>query len=135
MAGEVKTVKFKLQQQSSARSSAIQDRLRKQRGSSKGAELPGSAAGARMSSREVAQVANQLRQQTASVCHRHVRSVKYEVARLREHLLKLEDEVKLLSRGKNSLEIAIQEFRKAISANQQSLALQQKKIRTNDVSL
>lgn len=87
----------------------------------------------RMSPSQVTQVANQVRERANASCHEHIRSLKYEVARLREHLLRLEEEIKHLNRGRHTLEIAIQDMRKALSVNQQSLSTQQKKSRDGQV--
>lgn len=56
-----------------------------------------------------------------------MRSLKHDVSQLREHLLKVEEEIKNLNRGRNTLEIAVQDIRKALSVNQQSISTQQKK--------
>lgn len=87
----------------------------------------------RMSPSQVTQVANQVRERANASCHEHIRSLKYEVAKLREHLLRLEEEIKHLNRGRHTLEIAIQDMRKALSVNQQSLSTQQKKSRDGQV--
>ena len=88
----------------------------------------------KMSQSEAARVASKLRETTNSKSHDHTRSLKYEAARLREHLLKVEEEIKHLNRGKHTLEIAIQDIRRALSVNQQSLSTQQKKSRADTVS-
>lgn len=87
----------------------------------------------RMSPSQVTQVANQVRERANASCHEHIRSLKYEVAKLREHLLRMEEEIKHLNRGRHTLEIAIQDMRKALSVNQQSLSTQQKKSRDGQV--
>jgi hypothetical protein len=56
-----------------------------------------------------------------------MRLLKYNVAKLREHHLKVEEEIKHLTRGKSTLELAVQDIRRAISVNQQSVSMQQKK--------
>lgn len=84
-----------------------------------------------MSPSEVARVASKLRETTNSKSHDDARSLKFEAAKLREHLLKVEEEIKHLTRGKHTLEIAIQDTRRALSVNQQSLSTQQKKTRTD----
>ena len=75
-----------------------------------------------------------MRERSSISCHSHVRLVKYEVAKLREHLLKVEEEIKHLNRGRHTLELAIQDVRKALSVNQQSLSTQKKKSRGDQVS-
>ena len=82
----------------------------------------------------VTQIASQVRERSSISCHSHVRLLKYEVAKLREHLLKVEEEIKHLNRGRHTLELAIQDVRKALSVNQQSLSTQKKKSRGDQVS-
>ena len=89
----------------------------------------------RMTSSEAARVAQQVRDKSSAVAHEHVRAVKYDVARLREHLLRVEEQVKGLSRGKRTLELAVQDVRKDLSANQQSVGMQQKKTRNGEVCI
>ena len=74
-------------------------------------------------------IAEKMRQQNNHQIHEHVQNVKCELASLHEQLLKLEDEIKLANKGKNALEVAIQDIRKGISINQQSISAQQKKRR------
>ena len=74
-------------------------------------------------------IAEKMRQQSNNSVHEHVRNVKYELASLHEHLLKLEDEIKLANKGKNAIEKAIQDIRRGISVNQQSISALQKKRR------
>ena len=88
----------------------------------------------KMSQLEAAQVASKLREKTNSRSHDYTRSLKYDAAKLREHLLKVEEEIKHLNRGKHTLEIAVQDTRRALSVNQQSLSTQQKKSRADGVS-
>lgn len=78
-------------------------------------------------------VAEKLRQDTNNDCFHHIRSVKYHVAVLHKHLLKIEEEIKMMSKGRRMLEIAIQDSRKSLSVNQQSLSTQQKRTRGNEV--
>ena len=82
-----------------------------------------------------AKLVNSMRERTHSACHNDVRVLKYNVAKLREHLLKVEDEIKHMNRGRATLEVAVQDVRRAISANQQSVSAQQKKARLDSVSL
>ena len=88
-----------------------------------------------MSMSQAAHVAAQLRERGNRASHEHMRSLKYEVAKLREHLLKVEEEIKHLNRGRHTLEIAIQDVRRALSVNQQSLSTQQKKSRGDKVKI
>lgn len=74
-----------------------------------------------------ASVAKELRLKTNSISHDHARSTKCDVSQLREHLLKVEDEIKNLNRGKSTLELSVHDVRKALSINQQSISTQQKK--------
>jgi len=83
--------------------------------------------GDRLSRKGSASIANNLREQTNHSTHEHVRSIKQDVSRLREHLLKVEEEVKNLNRGRSTLEISVQDARKALSVNQRSISTQQKK--------
>ena len=87
----------------------------------------------RTSPSHVTQVASQVRERTNTSCHEHIRSLKYEVAKLREQLLRLEEEIKHLNRVRHTLEITIQDTRKALSVNQQSLSTQQKRSRDSQV--
>ena len=80
-----------------------------------------------MSNVQVAQVARQIRDSVNSASHEHRRALKFDAARLREHLLKVEEEIKNLNRGRSTLELAIQDVRKSLSINQQSISTQQKK--------
>ena len=80
-----------------------------------------------ISNAQVAQVARQIRDSVNSASHEHRRALKYDAARLREHLLKVEEEIKNLNRGRSTLELAIQDMRKSLSVNQQSISTQQKK--------
>ncbi len=80
-------------------------------------------------------IAEKMRQQSNNIVHEHVRNVKYDLASLHEHLLKLEDEIKLANKGKIALEIAIQDIRRGISVNQQTISAQQKKRREEVYSL
>lgn len=90
---------------------------------------------ARMTSSEAARIAQQVRDKSSAVAHEHVRVLKYDVAKLREHLLKVEELVRVLSRGKGTLELAVQDVRKDLSTNQQSLDMQQKKSRNREVGI
>ena len=67
-----------------------------------------------------------------SVTHDHIRLMKYDVARMREKLVKLEEELKLSTRGRATLEEGIQDIRKCISVNQQSISTQQKKAKRSE---
>ena len=77
----------------------------------------------------VVTLARELRHGTNSTSHDHVRRVKYQVAKLREQTLKVEEDVRQSSKTKHVLELAILDMRKALSINQQSLSTQQKKMR------
>ena len=74
-----------------------------------------------------ASIARDGREKTNSVVHQHVRSMKQDVSRLREHLLKVEEEIKNLNRGRRTLEMSVLDLRKSLSVNQQSITTQQKK--------
>ncbi len=74
-----------------------------------------------------ASVAKDLRHKSNSISHKYTRSAKYDVSQMREHLLKVEEEIKNLNRGKSTLELSVQDVRKALSINQQSISTQQKK--------
>ena len=86
----------------------------------------------KMTTAQAAQIAGQVRCTTNSSCHEHIRALKYDVARLREQLLKIEEEIKNMNRGRTTLELAIQDVRKALSVNQQSISTQQKKSSKGD---
>ena len=72
-----------------------------------------------------------VRERTNSASRENMRILKYNVVKLRESLLKVEDEIKQMTRGKHALELAVQDIRKTISINQQSVSMQQKKTRDN----
>lgn len=78
-------------------------------------------------------LAHELRQSTNTSSHDHVRRIKYQVARLREQLLRVEEEVRHSSKGRHMLELAIHDIRKALSVSQQSHSTQQKKMRGTEV--
>ena len=80
-----------------------------------------------------AAVVNAARERTNSASRENTRSLKYGVARLRESLLGVEEEVKRMTRGRRALELAVQDVRRAISVNQQSVSVQQKKTRAQTV--
>ncbi len=84
-------------------------------------------------SEQVSKMAYQVREKTNVSSHDHIRLMKYDVARLREHLVKLEDEIRHANRGKGLLEVSIQDVRKSLSVNQQSVSTQQKKTRGEEV--
>ena len=86
-----------------------------------------------MTPSEAARIAQQVRDKSSAAAHEHVRSHKYDVAKLREHLLRVEEQVRALNRGKGTLELAVQDVRKDLSTNQQSLDMQQKRTRSSEV--
>lgn len=69
----------------------------------------------------------QVREQTNVSCLDYARWMKHDVAKLREHLVKIEEEIKLASKAKGTLDSRIFDLRKCLSVNQQSLSAQQKK--------
>ena len=83
---------------------------------------------------DAARVITTVRERTNSASREDMRLLKYNVAKLREHHLKVEEEIKHLTRGKSTLELAVQDIRKAISVNQQSVSMQQKKTHLETVS-
>ncbi|CAI7993699.1 hypothetical protein GBAR_LOCUS1304 [Geodia barretti] len=78
---------------------------------------------------ELSAAVNAARERTNSASRENTRVLKYGVARLRESLLGVEEEVKRMTRGRRTLELAVQDVRRSISVNQQSLSVQQKKAR------
>lgn len=78
-------------------------------------------------------VAEKLRHQTNSTSLAYARAIKYQVAKLHEYLLKVEEEIKQMNKGRRTLELAIQDTRKTLSTNQQSLSTHQKRTRGNEV--
>lgn len=80
-------------------------------------------------------VAEKLRLQANGDSLNHVRTIKHQVATLHKHLLKVEDEIKLMNKGRRTLEFAVQDARKSLSVSQQSLSAQQKKARVGQVSI
>lgn len=75
----------------------------------------------------VTKMVHQMREQTNVSCLDYARWIKHDVAKLREHLVKLEDEIKVASKAKTTLDARIFELRKCLSVNQQSISAQQKK--------
>ena len=84
-------------------------------------------------SSQVNQIAGQVRDQTNASCHDYVRAMKYDVAKLREQLIRTEEELKHLSRGRSALEAGISDVRKCLSVNQKSISTQQKKSKRDEV--
>lgn len=87
----------------------------------------------RLKPSDTAHAINAVRERTNSASREDIRLMKYNVAKLREHLLKTEEEIKQMTRGKSVLELAVQDIRKSISVNQQSVSLQQKKTHAETV--
>ena len=69
----------------------------------------------------------QVRDQTNVSSLDHVRWMKHDVAKLREHLVKIEEEVKHANKAKVLLDQKVFDLRKCLSVNQQSVSAQQKK--------
>lgn len=76
---------------------------------------------------QVTKIVYQIREQTNVSCLDYARWMKHDVAKLREHLVKMEDEIKLASKAKTTLDARIFDLRKCLSVNQQSISAQQKK--------
>ena len=83
---------------------------------------------------DTANAVNAVRERTNSASREHISSMKYNVAKLRERLLRIEEEIRHTTRGKNTLELAVQDVRRAMSINQQSVSMQQKRSRVERVS-
>ena len=83
---------------------------------------------------KVSKIAEHVRKQSNAASHDVVRVAKYEVSRMYEYLIKVEDEIKLMHKARHTLEMAVQDFRKSISLNQQTISSQQKKTRGSEVS-
>ena len=83
---------------------------------------------------KLSKMAEQVRTQSNAASHNLVRAAKYEVSRMYEFLIKLEEEIKLTHKARHTLEMAVQDIRKSISLNQQTISSQQKKTRGNEVS-
>ena len=83
---------------------------------------------------DTAHAVNTVRERTNSASREHISSIKYNVAKLREHLLRVEEEIRQTTRGKNTLELAVQDVRRAMSINQQSVSMQQRRSKTERVS-
>lgn len=86
-----------------------------------------------MQSSQVTKMSHHVREQTNGSCFDHVRCMKHEVAKMREHLVKMEDEIKLANRAKSVLDVKIFDLRKCLSVNQQSISAQQKKSHREDI--
>ena len=74
-------------------------------------------------------IAEKMRLQTNHDALEHTRTAKFELAKMHELLLKVEEEIKFANKGKHTLEITIQDIRRGLSVNQQSISAQQKKRR------
>ena len=83
---------------------------------------------------KVGKIAEQVRTQSNAASHDVVRAAKYEVSRMYEYLVKVEEEIKLTHKARHTLEMAVQDIRKSISLNQQTISSQQKKARGSEVS-
>ena len=79
-------------------------------------------------------MAEQVRKQSNAASHDLVRAAKYEVSRMHQYLIKVEDEIKLTHKARHTLDMAVQDIRKSISLNQQTTSSQQKKSRGSEVS-
>ncbi len=76
---------------------------------------------------QVTRMALQIRDQTNVACLDHTRWMKHDVAKLREHVIKIEEEIRLGNKAKATLDAHIFDLRKCLSVNQQSISAQQKK--------
>lgn len=76
---------------------------------------------------QVTKMAFQIRDQTNVACLDHTRWMKHDVAKIREHVIKIEEEIKLGNKAKVTLDAKIFDLRKCLSVNQQSISAQQKK--------
>lgn len=72
-------------------------------------------------------MARHAREHSNMATHNYTRMMKYDVAKLREQLVKLEEEIKHALRSRNVLEVGVQEMRRSLSVNQQSLSMHQKR--------
>lgn len=117
------------QQQVEQKGSAINSRSKKAGFISSTRERPSVASKRKKEHLNPAKTAADIREQTNAASHNHTRSLKYDVGKLRESLLKVEEEIKHLNRGRHTLEMGIHDIRKALSVNQQSISNQQKKSR------
>ena len=84
---------------------------------------------------KVGKLVEQVRTQSNAASHDVVRAAKYEVSRMYEYLIKVEEEIKLTHKARHTLELAVQDIRKSISLNQQTISSQQKKARGSEVSI
>ena len=69
----------------------------------------------------------QIQEQTNVSSLNYVRWMKCDATKLREHLVKIEDEIKLANKAKAVLDGHVLDMRKSLSVNQQSISAQQKK--------
>lgn len=74
-----------------------------------------------------AKMVRQIQEQTNVSSLNYVRWMKCDVSKLREHLVKIEDEIKLANRAKTVLDGHVLDMRKSLSVNQQSISAQQQK--------
>ena len=81
----------------------------------------------RIQGSQVTKMAHQLRDQNNSASLDHVRWMKCDVAKMREYLIKIEEEIKLGNRTKSLLDAKVLDLRRCLSVNQQSISSQQKK--------
>lgn len=79
------------------------------------------------SSSQVMHMARHCREQCNAATHIHMRTSRHDVAKLRLQLVKLEEEIKQMTRGRGLLVVGIQEMRLSLSVNQQSISTIQKR--------
>lgn len=75
----------------------------------------------------VTKMAHDVREESNVACLDHARWMKHDMAKLREHVIKIEEEIKLGNKAKTTLDAKIFDLRKCLSVNQQSISAQQKK--------
>ena len=76
---------------------------------------------------EVMHMTRHCRDQSNMATHSNVRTIKHDVAKLRVQLVKLEEEIKHMTRGRGLLAVGIQEMRRSLSTNQRSISTFQKR--------
>ena len=76
---------------------------------------------------QVTSLSLRIRDETNVACLDYARWMKHDMAKLREHVIKIEEEIRLGNKAKTTLDTKIFDLRKCLSVNQQSVSAQQKK--------
>ena len=95
----------------------------------------GSKTTAPISSSQVINHANQVREQMNTTTHVHTRMMRHDVSILRSKMIKIDEEFRLASKSRALLESGLQEVRKSMSVNHQAISTHERRKKTSEVSL